>query len=196
MYYLLKPIAQELTKLDPEHSWIAQGYDGRFELVATNPDTQHTYTLSCHSPSWPHGMKNRISIGPASLFYADGQYFIGGHNHPRPRITVSKERTADSLARDIYRRIVPQAIEYIDWARGIIAEADARAAQHKAIQELIVDTCNGRLGWQERNVHGNGWTAEIGYHFDITLTLKNIDHETAIEIIHLIQKEQAHAPAR
>jgi len=183
----LIPIAGHLSRLDPDRDWTAQPNGHGANLIST---TGHK--IYCYTPSYPHSAAERFHLHPAGLVYANGQMFVAGHNHPMPSITVSKHRPSQSLANDIYRRLIPQAIEYIDWANGLIKKSDDHEARRNGIKNLLVEQGNGRLGWQNRDVYGPQWKAEVGYRADITLTLQNLDIETALQFLELFQQEQSH----
>lgn len=94
-----------------------------------------------------------------------------------------------NIARDLYRRIVPPVIAWVDEAQSIIDEVNQKRQQQKDDIQRIKQHfgMTGNSIYRE-TVGGRGWSARVGYGGGVSeLGIHAISTEKAIQIIELLK---------
>lgn len=77
----------------------------------------------------------------------------------RPSITVSDEKSAQQIAKDIVRRLLPAYLPQLAIVLKRLAEANDFEARRAALAEEVAEVVGGRV--QGEMVYGGGWDLQV-----------------------------------
>lgn len=198
--HLGNQIAAELSQLNGR-SWVSkvdtngggEPFPGRCEFTSNDglrffvsADNWHEYA--------PGGM---LHLYPGRLTFADGSHY-STRNRAIPSINVSSKRTAVALAKDIYRRFIPDYEAWYQEAQRIIKKWDRSEAVKNRNRDMILGQFGGRVGWNGDTGHRNVRREEDGvtscWEFRMRqaggvmeLKFSYLDVEEAMELIQLFE---------
>ncbi len=131
-----------------------------------------------------HKLKFSISVPPVL-----GRSFVRVGEIP-PRIFVSAHRSAEAIAADIQRRLLPQAFEYrrhyAEW-RDLLLAHHRRQEGNKA----MLLQASGGTAWALTHfvdmIYGRNWSAQVSSE-SVEIRCR-VDAETAAEIIEILKEQ-------
>lgn len=138
---------------------------------------------------------NRISIGASYPKTAKGEYIRPtDYNETRKdEISVSGDKTAEQIASDVTRRLMPVALEYLACVKKQIASSD----DYDATTEATLTALKGAPLTEHEKASNSIDIKEAWHHTatvskkEVSLKLNYLDLETALKIIALLPKERA-----
>lgn len=132
---------------------------------------------------WVREEDGRLSFAPVGKNLGRGYYM---HWEENP-ITVSANRSPESIAADLMRRLLPDAREFhenlIAWEKQIRCMMDKRDSAKKALLALP-DAYEGVVG---EVVHGPGWSAHVNVG-TVDMKLSGLTVDQAVRIVEMINE--------
>jgi hypothetical protein len=176
-------------QMDQDFGWCRQIAEHlpNVTIINHNQYPLFAHSAGLHFRAWQHGTRRQFSILPI--------HALDGSNRPYPNtppnpITVDSRRTPPRIAAEIQRRLITPGLTWCAQAHTWQAQDAAEQQRHQAIRNLLI-SLGGSAPSHTELIYGYApsWTAQINTNGTVTLCLKNIGYEHALDIIEQLQKE-------
>lgn len=161
-YAALKPLIQEialqLTKQTAREWTVRRAEEGEYTYFHLDSGTADLYINAAN-----YGSNDRIVIGGITPRDPKTRQYVrvyvpsatGGHDEFKfSSISVSTTKSAETIAKDIVRRFLPDYLKAVDLTLAKIAEEQAYADNKRANLEACAATLNKTLRSDMRPIHG------------------------------------------
>lgn len=188
---------------------LGDGWGVETEWDGSDPAIRHIdgRRLHIHAPQYPHAMRGKITVS-GDYPYRPGAYIEPGN---RAEIGISASRGAVVIAREISRRLLPDYTER--WLKVLAGNAEhaksvsnlraVEARFYAALGKPAPDD-SGLPDWRKRErerdtratirMYGDGLNGDVelsaysGDRVSVSLELRSLSVETALELLALLRK--------
>lgn len=161
---LARDVARELTALDSEAwEYVGEDADNYNHVGRVRRVNDHAAMLWIHGYGWTRDA-TKVEIHGDYPRAADGQYVYTNHEDrttKRPEIRVSWARGADTIAREIIRRMLPAYLERLNAVKEVVRVRDEYADNTRALAERFAAAIGSTVTGEDRIYQRNGPTWEV-----------------------------------